>query len=536
MDHKTIFTRLGETVSTHLSKEELQQIKTDLDSILISYAEYLALDFLSEEEMEKLKTMQAEAKSIKPVLAEHIAVFKKQTKTFPYDLKTALLNIQKQIKTAKPMIATLEKGEATYKDKENLQTLMVAISSWLELVARVPASVRTAFAKFEQQLETQKGLLVSLLESPLKNIASSPGDELTFSSDSTKSIVCAKAELKLGWAEKDILVLSLSGKGNSSDNGLGIIIHNFIIGNYTQNKKTKIAVNAIDAVYFFLYKNGPASFVDKKDYSKEEEAALKFRLLFDFAGKDVNASTFELPPNVTPETLIKIWGSLVTQKYNKETLDKLKEIGGNAYIQELEDAKGEDVNLDFFSVKIKKLPKGISDKDFFNYFRKHINDFIDTEAAKFTPYNDSEKKKWGSDDFENTVVHIDMALGKWSTSWNIEDGSVIVTKQEDLKWVFTTIYIFNDGRHPVSGNREFGLLKNNNGSYTFYTAGVDRTTGLDDSEINHWMNSIFSGADKLWNSLQSEMEKYIDEHGGEATENPDVIVRPNWNNAKSILK
>jgi hypothetical protein len=32
------------------------------------------------------------------------------------------------------------------------------------------------------------------------------------------------------------------------------------------------------------------------------------------------------------------------------------------------------------------------------------------------------------------------------------------------------------------------------------------------------------------------MEEYIDKHGGEATANPDVIARPSWDNAKSILK
>lgn len=332
------------------------------------------------------------------------------------------------------------------------------------------------------------------------------------------------------------MALSLSCKGNNSDYGLGLSIHNFIVGKYPQNKKPKIAVNAIDAAYFFSYNQGIASFIDKTTYSKEEEAAIKFRLLFDFAGSDVGDEKFELPPSIRPETLIGIWGELVNQKYDKETLNKLKEFGGNAYLQHIENAVGEDVNLDFFSVEIKKLPNGMSDKEFFNYFRKHINDFIDKKAAFFEPYNPHETKQWESDSYENTIVHIDMAPGIFSTYVNPEDGSVIVSKQEDLKWVFTTIFIFQDGRHPVSGNREFGLRKNNNETYTFYTAGVDRTTGLDDSEINHWFNAIFSGADKLWNSLQEKMEKYIDQHGGEATANPDIIARPSWDNAKSILK
>ncbi|MBK7636218.1 MAG: hypothetical protein IPJ13_19560 [Saprospiraceae bacterium] len=65
-----------------------------------------------------------------------------------------------------------------------------------------------------------------------------------------------------------------------------------------------------------------------------------------------------------------------------------------------------------------------------------------------------------------------------------DDGSVIATQyQPGTFWTFSTLNApgwfqggSQDGYHPVSGNRRFGLIPNQDGSYTFYTSGVDRLT------------------------------------------------------------
>lgn len=51
--------------------------------------------------------------------------------------------------------------------------------------------------------------------------------------------------------------------------------------------------------------------------------------------------------------------------------------------------------------------------------------------------------------------------------FNVDDLSVMQSKNSSNYWVFSTMTTFRDGGHPVSGNRQFGVTTNNNGTYTF---------------------------------------------------------------------
>ena len=41
------------------------------------------------------------------------------------------------------------------------------------------------------------------------------------------------------------------------------------------------------------------------------------------------------------------------------------------------------------------------------------------------------------------------------------------------RFTFSTMHTPNDGDHPVSGNRRFGIYNDPNGGYTFYVGGLD---------------------------------------------------------------
>ncbi|RAV27409.1 hypothetical protein [Sinomicrobium soli] len=76
-----------------------------------------------------------------------------------------------------------------------------------------------------------------------------------------------------------------------------------------------------------------------------------------------------------------------------------------------------------------------------------------------------------------------------------DNESVIVSDYNTEKWTFSTIFDPKYGEHPVSGNRDFGYTQNGDGSYTFYTRGVDRltdwlTTSGQTAEATFWGKSI----------------------------------------------
>ncbi|WP_332022080.1 hypothetical protein [Kaistella sp.] len=98
-----------------------------------------------------------------------------------------------------------------------------------------------------------------------------------------------------------------------------------------------------------------------------------------------------------------------------------------------------------------------------------------------------------------------------------------------------------DGIHPVAGNRKFSMYTNpNDGSYTIYTRGVDRTSRNNDDNtpiINAIMESTaFVGADRLWSSMQEKLETYINSHEGSSSKVQPEKYRPNYNKVKAYLK
>ncbi len=120
-----------------------------------------------------------------------------------------------------------------------------------------------------------------------------------------------------------------------------------------------------------------------------------------------------------------------------------------------------------------------------------------------------------------------------------KDGSVICSDQQTMNWTFATIESPIDWNHPVSGNREFGYVVNSEGSYTFYTRGVDRITDPFESAIaENLVDNPFKEPDNLWNSLKEGIYNYVQENGGVGMQPSDMdnsIDRLNWEDVKDVL-
>ena len=116
---------------------------------------------------------------------------------------------------------------------------------------------------------------------------------------------------------------------------------------------------------------------------------------------------------------------------------------------------------------------------------------------------------------------------------------------------FTTIKDPYNFHYPVSGNREFGIMRLRDGTYEIYTSGADRLTMTFD-QIASTMSQIFSQhyfldpyvalngiqfakADYLWLSFLKGVTKYVEERGVKEIGREMRVNRPDWNKVKQAL-
>ncbi|MFV5687459.1 hypothetical protein ACM55M_02400 [Flavobacterium sp. ZT3R25] len=128
------------------------------------------------------------------------------------------------------------------------------------------------------------------------------------------------------------------------------------------------------------------------------------------------------------------------------------------------------------------------------------------------------------------------------------DGSVVCSEYTSNSWIFTTIEVpwglnqGQDGVHPVSGNREFGIIQNPDGSYTFYTRGVDRMTDGFESFLmqnSSVFTNPFENPDLLWNSFKNKIHNFVQNNNGNSItslQSDNKIWRPDWYKVRQYLK
>lgn len=213
----------------------------------------------------------------------------------------------------------------------------------------------------------------------------------------------------------------------------------------------------------------------------------------------------------------------------------LEEISGfeSFRIQDLNNAYGTIVNMDYFPVTINQLPSGHTAETLLNHIRMNINSFTNDDAV-FSPYPglSGESTIWNSNDPLGAILTIDLFP---------HDGSVIVTETTSNKWIFSVIRSPLDIQHPISGNREFGFTQNNDGTITFYTRGVDRLTQPITAAVGELADElgidILSQADPLWMSFQDKISEFVNQNGGSSTlpSERNQGDRPDWLEVKRFL-
>ncbi len=198
--------------------------------------------------------------------------------------------------------------------------------------------------------------------------------------------------------------------------------------------------------------------------------------------------------------------------------------------QRIQNAHSDELNLDYYSVTIQKLPGNMDMEAFFQLLRGNLDMFLEgAKATKgFDSINHRENEIWNSDKPHSAIMYFTALPLAGITEKIGEKMAVMATDYKvtsnAMTWIFTPVYadIMGVGFHPLAGNRQFGLVKNKDNTITFYTRGVDRPYSLLDAPFG---GEIFRGAHELWTTMTTNVENYINENGGKAERNKNFISK-----------
>ena len=243
---------------------------------------------------------------------------------------------------------------------------------------------------------------------------------------------------------------------------------------------------------------------------------------------------------------IQNWQSLAQHTAPQSVQDKIENLQenqngpfGDWEIQQLEDANGTIVNLDYFSVNITQFPinpntgQPFTPNQFIDYYRRNLNDFVDNTT--FEPYCEisticqQETNLWNSSNPLGAIVKLDIPLN---------DGVVVCADYNNEFWRFMTLEAPWDSNHPVSGTRQFGIEQMPNGSYNIYVRGVDRFTSnlQENAAYMVGLSNPFFAADNLWESFQENINQFINNNSGTSSINVSVHNRPDWDEVNDVLQ
>jgi len=222
------------------------------------------------------------------------------------------------------------------------------------------------------------------------------------------------------------------------------------------------------------------------------------------------------------------------------TLVEVRSIEGEWFVQEMNEAEGAVVNADLYSVNFGNTLSisgmEVTPQEFFNHIRLNFLDFDDdcntTFGLNTGTSNERDLERWNSTDPVGSIVDIDIhAAGRIGIIPFIPqpDDATVVTSdfnndptQHTYNWTFSTISTpFSDnGDHPVSGHRQFGLVLNpDTGKWEFFIRGLDRVTS------NILPSVVLDGGNTLWECLTNNLAKDL---GGVVNQPEGMLTQVLW--------
>ncbi|MDX6392225.1 MAG: hypothetical protein QOJ73_3288 [Streptosporangiaceae bacterium] len=226
----------------------------------------------------------------------------------------------------------------------------------------------------------------------------------------------------------------------------------------------------------------------------------------------------------------RLWTDLIQHRAPPQVVADLARRGIS--IPPLRDASGA-INLDYYGVRISKLPslngRQLTPAQLLAHIRRNLNIFVDNNNSTFPPLDNSiDGTRWQSDDPLGAVINIQIHYLRSFNPLNlfIDQGLVVCSRSEPNLWVFTTAHGGPARYHPVTGNRMWGIRPDGDG-WILFVQGADRTTQAIDRGFNV-VNSVWRGADELWQSFQAKTCSFINTHQGSAIVVPPQSRRWPW--------
>jgi hypothetical protein len=239
------------------------------------------------------------------------------------------------------------------------------------------------------------------------------------------------------------------------------------------------------------------------------------------------------------------WQELANHPIPQSVKNKIFQVNGltgwfkEAVIQNLDYSNSFTINMDVYPVKISSMPEkspGVkyTHAEFFDYFRKNINNFTDINHGKFYPvvapeYNIDDAELWNSNNPLGSLITIKIPA---------DNGTVVCSGWGSQAWIFTTVKSPWDGEHPVSGNRLFGYFVDDYGDMVIYTRGVDRfTTKFSNNAIQYTAEGFgYSEAKKMWKDMQQKVSSFVNSKNGNSSVIEGTDYTPNFIFVKDYLK
>jgi len=230
------------------------------------------------------------------------------------------------------------------------------------------------------------------------------------------------------------------------------------------------------------------------------------------------------------------WSSLLNFRPSSAVQASILVHDGTMRIQPIEEAAGPNLNYDYYPVYIASWPTingaALNSSTFLEYVRTHFGGFLNgNDVSLFQGYKSADDTTWASSSPLGTLMRFRIIL----IAPGFDDGSVVTSEYvAGDHWIFTPIETHDDGTHPVSGNREFGMNTASDGTPVFYTKGIDRVC------TGSLLESIaFFRADDLWTYFQQSVVDFVNKNGGSASRdvapNDRVSMRVAWTSVTGIF-
>lgn len=322
---------------------------------------------------------------------------------------------------------------------------------------------------------------------------------------------------------------------------------------YSKKPYVDEKVNGKKAVISFQLSDALSSY-----FNEFAELKLLMSLSYDWETIDLpNNEKLYLDVEPKPPVIKEIYVRLLNYQVSPKSLINLNKIGGSIQnIRGNDSYMSEKVNMDYFSVRIDKLPD-FAENNIANLYKKIRDSFLTLSkgSVTFKSYSEPiapnvsgrwEFKPYQSDDDDlifpqnqlrvwnsengGTVFFIE-AGGDLMEDMLGDHGAVLESESDktEMCWIFTTIVTERSGTQPFSGHRQFGIHKDEEGFYRFFARALDRVwpsktiTRLSGKEFA--VKDYLTIADSTWKNLINNVCSFINNNGGKSVVMPSEIVR-----------